>query len=148
MRIEAAGNSIVSRFRIPEYMAGWRTDTTVGAHPGAIATALVTVMGQGTFYRTKKAAWIKSLSVEYLGLVPVDHELTCESNVMHQRGNEEVVTEATIVDGNGQVLARASASYHLLDLTALGAPHSLISNRVACAPAFAAEFQRLARTLP
>lgn len=149
MRVEVTERSVVSRFTIPDHMAGWRSEAVTGAHPGAVATVLATVMGQGVSYRAKRAAWIKSMSIEYFGLVPVGRALQCEAKEMHKRGDREQLVDATITDEKGEVLARARGEYYLFEMDELRATQSLVSSRqVACAQAFLPTFEQLTQTIP
>lgn len=151
MRVEVVTDrSIVSHFTIPDYMGGWRAEGVVGAHPGAVATVLATVMGQGSSYRAKRPAWIKSMSVEYLNLVPVGVPLKCEAKEdnMQKRGDRELLVDAIITDGKNQPLARARAEYHLFEIEELRAPQALIGSSLdsalmACAPALLEQFTQL-----
>src|SRR5262245_39151879 len=137
MKVEVTARSAVARVTIPDHMAGWRAEGVTGAHPGAVATVLATVMGQGVSHRTKRAAWIKSISIEYFGLVPVGLALHCEASHFQKRGDREQVVDATITDDKGEVLARARGEYYLFEMGELRAPHALLAaSRLTCAQAF------------
>ncbi len=150
IKVEVTSNAIFSNVTIPEHMAGWRAEGVTGAHPGAVATVLATVMGQGVSYRAKRAAWIKSMSVEYYGLVPVGEALRCEAGQIQARGDREQIVDATITDAKGEVLARARGEYHLFDVDELRAPHALLAvgRQVACASAFVAPFEQAVKAIP
>src|SRR6185436_4345102 len=94
------GRGVASTFSIPERFAGWRAETFVAAHPGAVDTVLITTMGRAAIFGFRKAAQIKSFTAEYFDLVPIGAKLHAQSRVVRDRGDGEVVIEARIRDAN------------------------------------------------
>jgi hypothetical protein len=123
-------------------MAGWRAPNFVAAHPGEVDAALTTGMGRAAIFEARKAARVKSFSVEYLGLVPVGQNVTCVSSVVAQRGPDEAVVQAEIRDAQGKILARSTGVFDLFDL-AIGGDVLRSQAAVHCDPAFLQGMQEL-----
>lgn len=141
--VTGKGNrGVSSTFSVPKTMAGWRTPDFVAAHPGAVDTAMTTAMGRAAIFETKHAARVKSFTVEYLDLLPVDVKVTCEARVIGRRGKKEAVVEARIRDAKGMMLAKATGVFDLFDI-AIG--KELLSSAAAagCDPAFLGAMQEV-----
>jgi len=140
---------VSSQFTIPAHMGGWRTSTLLAAHPGAVDTVLSTVMGRTAIARTKKAALIKSFSVEYLDFVPTDKQLQCEARVVGAPGAHEAVLEGRILDENKKLLAKSVGTYSLFSMEELSAPQGTAwrSTAVRCSTAALQQFESMTKGL-
>lgn len=127
---------VQSSFSIPKTMSGWRAPEFVAAHPGAVDTAMTTAMGRAVIFATKQASRVKSLNVEYLGLVPIETTVLCEARVIGQRGTKEAVVEARIKDAQGTMLAKGTAVFDLFDIDVIADARLAGDRYAACAPAF------------
>lgn len=113
MKVTYDGKAAHSYFRIPSNMAGWKEAKGAIAHPGAISTALTTVMGQCAAFKHSRAASLKSFALESFENVPVESDLTCDSRVIALRRGNEAVVEGRIKDAGGNILAKSLATYEL-----------------------------------
>jgi len=140
MKMVRTGDTVESDFHIPAHMAGWRSPKVVAAHPGAVDTALTTVMGQGAMALLKRAAMLKAASTEYFDLVPVETGLKCAAKVVGKRDDNEVVIDGKITGADGRLLAHSTATY------ALYTPAEL-RQRAMCGDKVTAEFERILAAL-
>jgi acyl-coenzyme A thioesterase PaaI-like protein len=139
MDFAKADRGVTSTFTIPDFMAGWRTPNVVGAHPGAVDTALNTAMGWAAATVLQKAAFQKSASFDYLELVPVGTKLRCDARVIHKRGKDETVVEARIVGEKNTLLAKSVGTFLMFGYDELGAGDARFAAMAGgrCAVAFA-----------
>lgn len=109
----STGVGVHSEFKIPQHMAGWRESKSTHAHPGAVSTALTTLMGRSVIHNTKQAAYIKSVNLELLAPVLVDSDILGEAEVVKLRGSREALVQGSLINQSGELLARCTATYEL-----------------------------------
>lgn len=121
MAFVADTKGVRSTFAISRAYGGWQTEKYLAAHTGAVDTVLHTTMGRAAIFGLKKAAQIKSSTVEYLGLVPTDEKLSAQARVIGGRGDGEAVIEGRILSADGKLLAKATSTWNLFSVDQLRA---------------------------
>lgn len=127
------GDTVEGTFSVPGHLAGWKTEKTSYAHPGAVDAVLYATMGRSALFGTGKAAQVKSFSVEHVGLIPIDQRMTCQASVISQGRPGEALVEASIASDSGDIIATARAAFALFDADQLR--KGLAGGVGACLPA-------------
>src|SRR5690349_16577336 len=112
----------ICRFKLPRRYQG----PPGHAHGGIIATILDEAMGKVNKLRSV-VALTKSMNIEYLRPVPLGKELTVNAGEKHVVGREHT-NFAEILNGEGQVLARSTGVFVVVDVKKKFAEHLEISD--------------------
>ena len=97
--------SVFSQVKVPEHLCGW--DNLV--HGGVLSTILDEIMSWAAIYLLKRVTLTKSMTIDFIKPVYVDHELKAEGKVLETKSKHEAVMEGILSNSSGTICSRATA---------------------------------------
>jgi uncharacterized protein (TIGR00369 family) len=101
--------SIISWIIVPSHLCGWNNLV----HGGVISTLLDEIMGWTGIYLLKKVTLTKSMTVDFIKALYVDHELMVEGKVVDSDNKREATIESFIYNKEGELCAKSIGTYRL-----------------------------------
>jgi len=111
MKFFSDGEFVFSELSVADYLSGWQDFV----HGGVISTILDETMGRSAVYLLKKVCLSKSMEVNFLKSAHVGNKLRAEARVLEVRSEREAVMQATLIDNEGNICARAKGTWALFD---------------------------------
>ncbi len=105
MKFYTDDSSVFSQIKVPENLCGW--DNLV--HGGVLSTILDEIMSWAAIYLLKRVTLTKSMTIDFLKPVYIDHPLKAEGNVLEIKNKHEALMEGSLSDNNGTICARSTA---------------------------------------
>jgi len=84
------------------------------AHGGIVSTLLDEIMAWAVIYFERAFCMTKSISTDFLRPVPIGVPIRARGRLLDSNGGSECRAEGEVVDGDGRLLARATAEFALL----------------------------------
>ena len=97
--------SVFSQVNVPEHLCGW--DNLV--HGGVLSTILDEIMSWAAIYLLKRVTLTKSMTIDFLKPVYIDHQLKAEGNVLQIKNKHEALMEGILSNSKGTICARSTA---------------------------------------
>lgn len=106
MEFYANDSSVFSLVKVPEHLCGW--DKLV--HGGILSTILDEIMSWAAIYLLKRVTLTKSMTIEFLKPVFIEHNLKAEGNILKIKNKHEAVMEGILSNDTGTICARSTAN--------------------------------------
>ena len=107
MKFYTDEKSIYSKLKVPGHLCGW--DNLV--HGGVISTILDEVMGWAPIHLHKLIVLTKTMTVDFIQPVFLDDELKAEAWITKLDDDGEVIVDATLHNGQGELCARSTGVF-------------------------------------
>ena len=101
--------SLVSLVTVPEHLCGW--DRLV--HGGVIATILDEIMSWSAITMLKRIILTKSMTVDFVKPVYIDHELLAEGKVLEHTSERDAQMAGFLYNAQGELCAKSQGSFAL-----------------------------------
>jgi uncharacterized protein (TIGR00369 family) len=102
---------VCSYITVPRHMCGWNKLV----HGGIISVILDEIMSWAALHVYKKMVLTKSMTVDFIKPVSIKHELKAIGRPIKTVGRHEVLVQGEICDPKGEICARASGTFVLLN---------------------------------
>ena len=99
--------SVFSEVRVPKHLCGWNNLI----HGGVLSTILDEIMSWAAIYLLKRITLTKSMTIDFLKPVYIDHALKAEGKVLELIGKDEAVMEGILSQGNRTICTRSTAKF-------------------------------------
>ena len=99
--------SVFSEVTVPEHLCGWNNLI----HGGVLSTILDEIMSWAAIYLLKRITLTKSMAIDFLKPVYIDHTLKAEGKVLELKGKHEAVMEGILLNSDGTICTRATANF-------------------------------------
>ena len=106
MEFYANDSSVFSLVKVPEHLCGW--DKLV--HGGVLSTILDEIMSWAAIYLLKRVTMTKSMTIDFLKPVFIEHSLKAEGKVLEIKNKHEAVMEGILSNSDGTVCARSTGN--------------------------------------
>ena len=103
MKFYTDEKSIFSWLKVPDHLCGWNNLV----HGGVISTIMDEVMGWAAIHLLKLIVLTKTMTIDFIQPVFIKDELKAEGWITKFDGNGEVVIEATVHNGRGELCAKS-----------------------------------------
>jgi acyl-coenzyme A thioesterase PaaI-like protein len=108
----AQKDAVLSWLTVPDHVCGWGNLV----HGGIISTILDEAMGWAAVVILQKLILTKTMTVDFLKFVFTGQEIIAQGHVENVVSDREVEIRSVILDGNGEVCAKASSIVSLFNL--------------------------------
>lgn len=100
-------SAVFSDVMVPEHLCGWNNLI----HGGILSTILDEIMSWAAIYLLKRITLTKSMTIEFLKPVYIDHTLKAEGKVLELKGKHEAVMEGILSKDDGSICTRSTANF-------------------------------------
>ncbi len=97
--------SVFSEVTVPKNLCGWNNLI----HGGVLSTILDEIMSWAAIYLLKRITLTKSMTIDFLKPLYIDHALKAEGKVLERVGKHEAVMEGILSNHNGTICTRSTA---------------------------------------
>ena len=99
--------SVFSEVTVPKNLCGWNNLI----HGGVLSTILDEIMSWAAIYLLKRITLTKSMTIDFLKPLYIDHALKAEGKVLERVGKHEAVMEGILSNHNGTICTRSTAKF-------------------------------------
>jgi len=99
--------SVFSEVTVPQHLCGWNNLI----HGGVLSTILDEIMSWAAIYLLKRITLTKSMAIDFLKPVYIDHTLKAEGKVLELKGKHEAVMEGILSSSDGTICTRSTANF-------------------------------------
>ena len=92
---------------MPKHLCGWNNLI----HGGVLSTILDEIMSWAAIYLLKRITLTKSMTIDFLKPVYIDHTLKVEGKVLELKGKHEAVMEGILSNSDGTICTRSIANF-------------------------------------
>jgi len=107
MKFYSNDASVFSEVTVPKHLCGWNNLI----HGGVLSTILDEVMSWAAIYLLKRITLTKSMAIDFLKPVYIDHPLKAEGKVLELNGKHEAVMEGILSNSDGTICTRSTAHF-------------------------------------
>ena len=107
MKFYTNNASVFSEVTVPEHLCGWNNLI----HGGVLSTILDEIMSWAAIYLLKRITLTKSMAIDFLKPVYIDHTLKAEGKVLELKGKHEAVMEGILSNSDGTICTRSTANF-------------------------------------
>ena len=100
-------SAVFSDVTVPKHLCGWNNLI----HGGVLSTILDEIMSWAAIYLLKRITLTKSMTIDFLKPVYIDHALKVEGKVLELKGKHEAVMEGTLSNSDGTICTRSTANF-------------------------------------
>jgi len=107
MKFFASEASVFSEVTVPQHLCGWNNLI----HGGILSTILDEIMSWAAIYLLKRITLTKSMAIDFLKPMYIDHKLKAEGKVLELKGKHEAVMEGILSNSDGAICTRSTAHF-------------------------------------